>query len=88
MTGADVFIDALLRRMDNDLSFFVDAVHCARLPPPGKNTRTYLVSRTLISTCKCSIIIICDVVATARAIVGNVLAAAAHPQVINTINVC
>lgn len=50
--GADVFIDALLHRMEHDASFFVDAVHCARLPAP------------------------------ARAVVGQVMAAAAHPQLL------
>mmetsp|Transcript_21017 Transcript_21017/g.35734 ORF Transcript_21017/g.35734 Transcript_21017/m.35734 type:complete len:376 (-) Transcript_21017:27-1154(-) len=50
--GADVFIDALLHRMEHDASFFVDAVHCARLPPP------------------------------ARAVVGQAMAAAAHPQLL------
>lgn len=47
-----MFIDALLRRMEHDASFFVDAVHCARLAP------------------------------AARAVVGQVLAAAAHPQLL------
>jgi hypothetical protein len=36
VSGADVFIDALLRRMDHDASFFVDAIHCARLSPPAR----------------------------------------------------
>ena len=53
--GADVFIDALLHRMEHDASFFVDAVHCARLPPPARavvgQVRTNLfVSSTLTLT--------------------------------------
>jgi hypothetical protein len=35
--GADVFIDSLLRRMDHDASFFLDAVHCLRLPPQTRS---------------------------------------------------
>jgi hypothetical protein len=34
--GADVFIDSLLRRMDHDASFFLDAVHCLRLPAQAR----------------------------------------------------